>query len=77
MPVNSHDLPSLSWKNIDISWLQPPNTVLGSEMYARKPSMTWIVDLLEFILNQLVELVKCGVCYSHIFKERHMAKIFE
>jgi hypothetical protein len=75
MPVSSHDLYAHWVKNIDISWMQPPNIVHDLVMYAHKPSMVWEVSLLEFILNRMVELVKNMKIYRYDFRESHMKKV--
>jgi hypothetical protein len=73
MHVSSPDLFSPLWKNIDMSLMQPQNTVSYPKTYAHIPSMTWDVGL--FILNRLVEPVKTRTCCGHGFKERHTTKI--
>jgi hypothetical protein len=75
MPVSSHDLYAHWVKNIDISWMQPPNIVHDPVMYAHKPSMVWEVSVSEFILNRMVELVKNMKSCRHDFRESHMKKV--
>ncbi|KAK1600879.1 hypothetical protein QYE76_018071 [Lolium multiflorum] len=44
-------------------------------LIARKPAMVWKPELSEFVLNQLVQLIRSGVCFNMGFKEQQMKKV--
>ncbi|KAK1683912.1 hypothetical protein QYE76_044760 [Lolium multiflorum] len=55
--------------------LSAPTVNDQPSLIASKPAMVWKPELSEFVLNQLVQLIRSAVCFNMGFKEQQMKKV--